>query len=166
MKKVRFQFFVSFVFSCVSCFPSVRVHCAVVLLQHQSIFYQYFATEDTEKSRRNSSIISFRVPSVSSVAKAARENNLLNCTRLIAASTPEFRRSTASIRGSLGRCPVHVLGVVCECNLDSAARLEAGDRRERLETGNSSLRPTVSSLVQCSMPCNLHSTSSLFSRAA
>ncbi len=56
-------------------------------------------------------------------------------------------------------CTVQVLGFVCKRNLDSAARLETGDRRERLETGNSSLRPTVSSLVQCSMLCNLHSTS-------
>ncbi len=33
--------------------PLLR-YCIITLLQRQSIFYQYFATEDTEKSRRNS----------------------------------------------------------------------------------------------------------------
>ncbi len=58
-------------------------------------------------------------------------------------------------------CTAQVHDFVCERDLQFAARLETGDRRERLESGNSSLRPTVSSLVQCSMFRNLRSTNSI-----
>ncbi len=65
---------------------------------------------------------------------------------------------TATGMHCITNCTAQVHDYVCERDLHFVARLEAGDRRERLETGNSSLRPTVSSLVQCSMFRNLRST--------